>query len=229
MEGAKPHVNLDYRRALGAVAREPPLGLGFTEEILVMQFSDASLVADLLKCTQVPLNMQCALLAVWPARKELYTAMERNARSLGVSFNMDWVKPLWEEQPVRPTDGLQEGRRTQELANLLARGVKEGSRTIQLSDGRSFLATPMLDGLATEEGQARLPVAPVSTPAVVTAPPGPAIQTPDAPVRPPLEQTPDTAPATNVFPLSFERLPPGEKHCGFPKELSFDRFNKRGG
>ena len=35
MEGAKPHVNLDYRRALGQVARDPPLGLGFSEEILV--------------------------------------------------------------------------------------------------------------------------------------------------------------------------------------------------
>ena len=209
MEGAKPHVNLDYRRALGEVARDPSEGgLGFSEEILVTQFSDANLVATLLKCTKVSLNLQCALLAVWPARKELYTAMERNARSLGVKFTMDWVKPLFSaEQKVRPTDGLTEGRRTQELADLLERGVKEGSHTIQLSDGRSFLATP--SGPATADG----PVMPPSStsPAVVKVPPLKSIQhlhaesptphplqpTPPPPA-PPLEQTPVTEPAKEV-------------------------------
>ena len=218
MEGAKPHVNLDYRRALGEVAQKPPHGLGFSEEILVTQFSDSSLVATLLKCTKVSLNLQCALLAVWPARKELYTAMERNARSLGVTFTMDWVQPLFSpEQKVRPTDGLKEGRRTQELADLLERGVKEGSLTIQLSDGRSFLATP--DGPATADG----PVVPPSStsPAVVKVPPkvslradsGPAsiqhlhapspdphpIQPVTPPDAPPLEQTPATEPAKEVL------------------------------
>ena len=209
MEGAKPHVNLDYRRALGEVAREPADGgLGFSEEILVTQFSDANLVATLLRCTKVSLDMQCAILAVWPARKELYTAMERNARSLGVKFTMDWVKPLFsEEQKVRPTDGLTEGRRTQELADLLERGVKEGSHTIQLSDGRSFLATP--SGPAAADG----PVMPPSStsPAVVKVPPVKSIQhlhaasptphplqpTPPPPA-PPLEQTPATEPAKEV-------------------------------
>lgn len=210
MEGAKPHVNLDYRRALGEVAREPADGgLGFSEEILVTQFSDANLVATLLKCTKVSLNLQCALLAVWPARKELYTAMERNARSLGVTFTMDWVKPLFSpEQTVRPTDGLSEGRRTQELADLLERGVKEGSHTIQLSDGRSFLATP--NGPATADG----PVMPPSltSPAVVKVPPPKSIQhlhasspTPhplqpgSTPLAPPSEQTPATEPAKEVI------------------------------
>ena len=210
MEGAKPHVNLDYRRALGEVAREPAEGgLGFSEEILVTQFSDANLVATLLKCTKVSLNLQCALLAVWPARKELYTAMERNARSLGVKFTMDWVKPLFSpEQKVRPTDGLTEGRRTQELADLLERGVKAGSNTIQLSDGRSFLATP--NGPATADG----PVMPPSltSPAVVKVPPPKSIQhlhapspTPhplqpgSTPPAPPSEQTPATEPAKEVI------------------------------
>ena len=209
MEGAKPHVNLDYRRALGEVAREPPYGLGFSEEILVTQFSDSNLVATLLKCTKVSLNLQCALLAVWPARKELYTAMERNARSLGVRFTMDWVTPLFSpEQMVRPTDGLNEGRRTQELADLLERGVKEGSHTIQLSDGRSFLATPT--GPAMADG----PVMPPSStsPAVVKVPPPKSIQhlhapsptphplQPDSPqLAPPLEQTPATEPAKEVI------------------------------
>ena len=210
MEGAKPHVNIDYRRALGEVARDPPLGLGFNEEILVTQFSDSNLVATLLKCTKVSLSLQCALLAVWPARKELYTAMERNARSLGVTFTMDWVKPLFGPEPkVRPTDGLNEGRRTQELADLLERGVKEGSHTIQLSDGRSFLATPT--GPATADG----PVMPPSphSPEVVQVPPPQSIQhlhasspTPH-PLQsvspqpaPPLEQTPATEPAKEVIP-----------------------------
>ena len=73
---------------------------------------------------------------------------------------------------MRPTDGLTEGRRTQELADLLERGVKEGSHTIQLSDGRSFLATP--SGPATADG----PVMPPSStsPAVVKVPPLKSIQ-----------------------------------------------------
>ena len=230
MEGAKPHVNLDYRRALGEVARDPPLGLGFSEEILVTQFSDTSLVATLLRCTKVSLNLQCALLAVWPARKELYTAMERNARSLGVKFTMDWVKPLFSpEQKVRPTDGLNEGRRTQELADLLERGVKEGSHTIQLSDGRSFLATPT--GPATADG----PVMPPSltSPAVVKVPPPTSIQhlhtdsplphplqSVSPPPAPPLEQTPATEPAKEVIPRlnrlspSFPGILVGSSVCG---------------
>lgn len=207
MEGAKPHVNLDYRRALGEVAMIPPFGLGFSEEILVTQFSDASLVASLLKCTKVSLNLQCALLAVWPVRKELYTAMERNARSLGVTFTMDWVKPLTSPaQKIRPTDGLEEGRRTQELADLLERGVKEGSNTIRLSDGRLFLASPT--GPAAADG----PVLPPSPhePAVVKARPKESIQHLHSPVKhpiqqdspmpgPPLEQTPATEPAKEVL------------------------------
>ena len=207
MEGAKPHVNLDYRRALGEVARDPPFGLGFSEEILVTQFTDASLVATLLKCTQVSLMLQCALLAVWPARKELYTAMERNARSLGVTFTMDWVKPLMDlDQTVRPTDGLAEGRRTQELAGFLERGVKEGSQTIQLSDGRVFLASPA--GPATADGLVSPPL--LTEPAVVKARPVQSLQHLHSPVQhplqqvppqpePPLEQTPATEPAKEVL------------------------------